>query len=63
MEENISFERFLYEEGKPTPINDIEFLIDRIIMFPKIRPHSLERAVSLCFKILENIFLTKSSFY
>ena len=48
MEENISFERILYEEGKPTPINDIEFLIDRIIMFPKIRPHSLERAVSLC---------------
>jgi len=30
---------------KPTSINDIEFLIDRIIMLPKIRPHELERAV------------------
>jgi len=41
------FEDFLYGDGIETSIDDWDFLSDRIIMLPKIRPHSLSKAVSL----------------
>jgi len=47
MEEKISFEIFLYGEGNEIIMKDIEFCVDRIVMLPKIRPHQLEKAVSL----------------
>jgi len=47
MEERIGFEQFLYGDGKEIVIDDMEFCVDRIIMLPKIRPHQLEKAVSL----------------
>ena len=47
MEEKILFERFLFEDDKEITINDIEFFVDRIVMLPKIRPHKLDKAVSL----------------
>jgi len=47
MEERIDFENFLYGDGMEIIINDIGFVVDRIIMLPKIRPHKIEQAVSL----------------
>jgi len=47
MEGLISFERFLYGGENEVFIDDIEFCVDRIIMLPKVRPHSLEHAVRL----------------
>jgi len=47
MEEKLAFESFLYGDGNEININDMEFCADRIIMMPKIRPHRLEKAVSL----------------
>jgi len=47
MEEKIAFERFLFEDEKEIIIEDIVFCVDRIIMLTKIRPHKLEKAVSL----------------
>jgi len=47
MEEKVLFEQFLYGEANKININDVEFCIDRIFMLPKIRPHKLEKAVSL----------------
>jgi len=47
MEENISFELSLYGDKNDFSINDMEFCADRIAMLPKIRPHQLEKAVSL----------------
>jgi len=47
MEENISFERFLFGDGNEIRINDMGFCVDRIIELPKIRPHQLEKAVNL----------------
>ena len=47
MEEKIAFECFLYEDEKDTIINDIDFCVDKIVLFPKIRPHQLEKAVRL----------------
>jgi len=50
MDQNISFESFLFGEGNEIKINDIEFCVDRIVMLPKIRPHQLEKAVDLSFE-------------
>ena len=54
MEEKIVFEHFLYGDGNEIHINDMEFVIDRILMLPKIRPHKLETAVSLCAEYCSN---------
>jgi len=50
MEQKISFETFLFDNGEETVIDDIEFCVNRIVMFPKIRPHQLEKVVSLSIK-------------
>ena len=50
MEEKISFEDFLFGEGNETIIDDMEFCVNRIVMLPKIRPHQLEKVVSLSVK-------------
>jgi len=50
MEEKISFEDFLFGEGNDIIIDDMEFCVDRIVMLPKIRPHQLEKVVSLSVK-------------
>jgi len=50
MEEKISFERYLFGDGNEIVIDDFEFCVDRIVMFPKIRPHRLEQAVLLSVK-------------
>jgi len=47
MDERILFEQFLFGDEKEININDVEFCVDRILMLPKIRPHELEKAVSL----------------
>jgi len=47
MEEKVSFERFLFGDGNEIFIDDMEFCVDRIVMLPKIRPHQLDKAVSL----------------
>ena len=47
MEEKIAFDNFLFGDGNEIVINDIEYCVDRIIKFPKVRPHQLEKAVSL----------------
>jgi len=47
MEEKISFERFLFGDENEIIIDDMEFCVDRIVMFPKIRPHQLENAVRI----------------
>ena len=47
MEGKILFEKFLFENGNEIIIDDIEFCVDRIIALPKIRPHNLEKAVSI----------------
>jgi len=54
MEERISFERFLFGDGKSIVINDIEFFIDRIFVLPKFQPHKLEKAVSLSVEYCQN---------
>ena len=54
MEEKISFERFLFEDEKEITINDMEFFVDRIVMLPKIRPHKLDKAVSLSVEYCDN---------
>ena len=41
------FEEYLFGDGKEIVIDDFDFCVDRIIMFPKIRPHQLETAVRL----------------
>ena len=48
MEEKIAFECYLCGDENEIFIHDIEFFIDRIVVLPKIRPHKLEKAVSLC---------------
>jgi len=50
MEEKVSFEDFIYGDGEEVSIEDIGFCVDRIIELPKIRPHKLEKAVSLAIK-------------
>jgi len=47
MEAKISFEEFLFGDGNEIQIDDMEFCADRIVKFPKIRPHQLEKAVRL----------------
>ena len=47
MEEKVFFEKFLFGGENEIVISDIEFCVDRILMIPKIRPHQLEKAVSL----------------
>jgi len=48
MEERISFELSLFDgDRKSVLINDLEFCVDRIMTFPKIRPQQLKKAVSL----------------
>jgi len=47
MEEKISFENFLFGDGNEIIIDDVEFCVDRIIALPKIRPHNLEKAVTI----------------
>jgi len=44
MNKHVSFELFLFGDEKETAINDVEFIVDRIILFPQIRPHDLEKA-------------------
>jgi len=65
IEENNSFDRFLFYDEKEIHMTDIEYCVDRILMFPKIRPHQLEKAIALAYQyckksdfrriILENI--------
>jgi len=55
MEEKILFERFLYEDGNPFTIGDIEFCIDRIVILPKIRPHYLEKVEELSVELCKNV--------
>jgi len=50
MEESFAFESFLYVDDNEAFANDMEFCADRIVMLPKIRPHKLEKAVSLSVK-------------
>jgi len=47
MDQKISFERFLFGEGKEIVIDDFEFCVDRVVILPKIRPHQLEKAVDI----------------
>jgi len=47
MDEKISFEKFLFGDGNEIIIYDMEFCVNRIVMLPKIRPHQLDKAVSL----------------
>jgi len=47
MEEKISFESSLFGEGNEVFIDDIEFCVNRIVIFPKIRPQKLEKIVDL----------------
>ena len=47
MDEKISFEKYIFEDGKEILIDDMDFCLDRIVMLPKIRPHQLEKAVRL----------------
>jgi len=47
MDEMICFERFLYEDEQEIIIKDYDFCVDRIVQLPKIRPHRLEKAVSV----------------
>jgi len=54
MEEKIVFERFLYGDDKEISINDVEFLVDRIVLLPKIRPHKLDKAVGLSAHYCQN---------
>jgi len=50
MEKKVSYEGFLFGEGNEVFIDDMEFCVDRIVSFPKIRPHQLEKAVRLSFE-------------
>jgi len=47
MEENLLFENYLYRGENKITIMDVDFFLDRVVMLPKIRPHELEKAVSL----------------
>jgi len=47
MEEKIFFEHFLFGDGNEIVINDNMFCVDRILMFPQIRPLQIEKAVRL----------------
>jgi len=47
MEEKISFEKYLFDERNEIFIDDIAFSVDRIVVFQKIRPNNLEKAVRL----------------
>jgi len=47
MEGKISFESSLFGDENEIVIDDMEFCINRIVMLPKIRPHQLDKAVSL----------------
>jgi len=55
MEEYISFEKFLYEDSNEIVIDDMEFCVDRIVMLPKIRPHKLQKAVSLSIEYCKSV--------
>jgi len=48
MEEKVAFENFLFGDGAECTINDEEFLADRLIMLPKLRPHCIDKAIRLC---------------
>jgi len=39
MEEKMAFEQFLFGDGKEVFINDMEFCVDRIIMFMQVYVH------------------------
>ena len=47
MEEKCIFENYLFGDGNDFVIDNMEFCVDRIIIFPKIRPYQLEKAVRL----------------
>ena len=47
MEDRIAFECFHFDDKKDITINDVDFLVDRILMLPKLHPHSLDKAVKL----------------
>ena len=51
MEEKIVYEHFLFGDEKELFISELEFSVDRIVIIPQIRPHKLEKAVSLCIEI------------
>jgi len=57
MKERVDFEKLLYTDENEIAIliNDIEFCVDRIVMFPGFRPHQLERTVKLCMRHCQNI--------
>jgi len=48
VESMINFEKFLFENGLESTTCDSEFFADRIVMFPKIRPHKLDFVIRLC---------------
>jgi len=60
MEEKIVFERYLYNNGvefndiKPLELTDLDFLVNRIVIFPSLRPLKLEKLVRLCFNYCNN---------
>jgi len=53
MEEKFIFEQLLYGDEEDISLIDIEFVVDRIVELPKIRPHKLEKAVSLAIKFCQ----------
>jgi len=63
MEEKIRFENSLYDPQTDDigyNISDIEFLVDRLVCLPLVRPFLLEKAVTLCVKYASTInFLRK----
>jgi len=56
METKIAFEHYLFRNqgGETYSFDDIDFLVDRILVFPSIRPLELEKVVELCLKLVRN---------
>jgi len=59
LDENDMFESSLFGEAGEDmhDIYDAEFWVDRIVMFPRVRPLMLEKAVALCI-----YYLSKADF-
>jgi len=54
MKEKIVFEQCLFGNENEIVVNDIEFIVDRVVMLPKIRPHQLDKAVSFSIEYCRN---------
>jgi len=54
MREKISFERYLFGDENEITIEDVGFVVDRLIKLPQIRPHKLEQAITLSMEYSQN---------